>query len=69
MMVDDRKGGMSALLDTIYSVAVLLVAVAGMAYVFGVVDSGPGDSPGWTRWVGIAVVGVFLAAMVWLTIA
>ncbi|PSP61181.1 hypothetical protein BRC77_13595 [Halobacteriales archaeon QH_8_64_26] len=60
---------MSALLDTIYSVAVLLVAVAGMAYVFGAVDSGPDDGPGWTRWVGVAVVGVFLAAMIWLTIA
>jgi len=48
---------------------VLLVAVAGMAYVFGAVDSGPDEGPGWTRWVGVAVVGVFLAAMIWFTIA
>ena len=60
---------MSALLDTVYSVAVLLVAVAGMAYVFGATDVESGDGPNWTRWIGVAVVGVFLAAMIWLTIA
>lgn len=60
---------MSALLDTVYSVAVLLVAVAGMAYVFGATDVGSGDDTDWTRWIGVAIVGVFLAAMVWITIA
>jgi hypothetical protein len=59
---------MSALLDTVYSVAVLLVAVAGMAYVFGAINVGEDDGPGWTRWVGVAVVGVFLTAMIWFTI-
>ena len=59
---------MSALLDTVYSVAVLLVAVAGMAYVFGATDVGSGDGSNWTRWIGVVVVGVFLAAMIWLTI-
>ena len=59
---------MSALLDTVYSVAVLLVAVAGMAYVFGATDVGSGEDLDWTRWIGVAVVGVFLAAMIWLTL-
>jgi type IV secretory pathway VirB2 component (pilin) len=60
---------MSALLDTIYSIAVLFVAVAGMAYVFAGTDVNSDEGPRWTQWIGVAVVGVFLAAMIWLTIA
>ncbi|WP_435178463.1 hypothetical protein [Halorussus sp. AFM4] len=59
---------MSALLDTVYSAVILLVAVGGIGFVFyatGRDESGDaGGGAGWTQWALGLVVAAFLAVMV-----
>ena len=59
---------MSALLDTVYSAVILLVAIGGIGFVFyatGRDESGDGDgSARWTRWALGLAVAAFLAVMV-----
>lgn len=56
---------MAGILDVVYSVAVLLLAVGGIAFVFTrstfAADS---EASEWSRWGELVAVAVFLVAMV-----
>lgn len=57
---------MSALLDALYSVLVVVVAVAGLAFVFVATGNNGDESEdgGWSRWALALVVAAFLTIMV-----
>ena len=62
------SGRMVSALTAAYSVVVLLVALAGTAFVFAL----PGDDDGgssWSRWGNFAAIAIFLLAMVGLLLA
>lgn len=58
------------MLNLVYSALVVLVAIAGVAFVFyatGTDDDGGNGGPQWVGWAVALVVGAFLAVMVgWL---
>lgn len=58
-----ERARMAAILNTVYSVLVLVVALGGTAYVFAHPVGEDGDSA-WSRWGEFAAVAVFLLAMV-----
>lgn len=57
---------MAGLLNIVYSVLVLIVAVVGVAFVFYATgtDGDGNESANWSQWVLTLVVAAFLAVMV-----
>jgi hypothetical protein len=60
---------MAGILNTVYSLAVLAVALAGIVYVLGIGTTGGGSDEGeggtsWWSWGILIVVAVFLIAQV-----
>lgn len=54
---------MAGILDTVYTLLVLLLALVGVTYVFAR-SWGQSDEGNWTRWGELVAVAVFLVAMV-----
>lgn len=54
---------MSTLLDIVYSVFVLLVAIIGVGFVLGATGVASGRSR-WRNWIGTIIVAAFLIVMV-----
>jgi hypothetical protein len=59
---------MAGILTTVYSVLILLVALAGTAFVFAL-PGGDGVQSSWSRWGNFAAIAIFLVAMVLLLVA
>jgi len=60
---------MAGILNTVYSLAVLVVALAGIVFVLGIGTTGEGSDEGgggisWWSWGILIVVAVFLIAQV-----
>ena len=56
---------MAGVLNAVYSLAVLAVALLGIVYVLGLAGDGDGDGRGsWWAWGILLVVAVFLVAQV-----
>lgn len=62
-----QRPHMAGVLNLIYSLAVLLVAVGGVVFVFTQSGGEIGESK-WSRWGELAAVVVFLVAMVALVL-
>lgn len=54
---------MAGILNTVYSLAVLVVALLGIVYVLGLAGEG-GESRSWWAWGILVVVAIFLIAQV-----
>jgi hypothetical protein len=54
---------MAGILNTVYSLAVLVVVLAGIVFVLGMMDTGE-EGTSWWGWGVLIVVAVFLVAQV-----
>lgn len=54
---------MAGILDTVYSIVVVALAVLGLAFVFTRGSFATGDGADWSRWGELVAVAVFLVAM------
>lgn len=58
---------MAGVLNVVYAVIVVLVAIVGFGYVLTQSDDGTGEETRWSDWGTIAAVALFLVALVWAT--
>ncbi|MEF8808494.1 hypothetical protein [Natronomonas sp.] len=58
---------MAGVLNVVYAVIVVLVAIVGFGYVLTQSDDGTGKETRWSDWGTIAAVALFLVALVWTT--